>query len=191
MPILPVEPCMYPEDLLRTDEPGEVEADSERRWWCLHTKPRQEKAAARYLLNRRIEHYLPQGLREGRTPGGRRVRSMVPLFDGYVFLRGDEHERVEALQGGQLVRVLEVADQRGLIADLRQIHQLISSGLPIASEPTHPVGSRVRIRDGPLAGLVGMVVRRARRDQFVAIVRFLNRGVSVDLEDWQVERCGG
>ena len=39
-----------------------------------------------------------------------------------------------------------------------------------------------------LQGVVGTVVRRDRRDQFVAVVRFLGRGATVELRDWQVER---
>ena len=36
--------------------------------------------------------------------------------------------------------------------------------------------------------MVGTVIRRAKRDQFVAVVRFLGRGATVDLQDWQVEQ---
>jgi transcriptional antiterminator RfaH len=32
------------------------------------------------------------------------------------------------------------------------------------------------------------VIRRGKRDQFVAVVQFLSRGAVVDLEDWQVEQ---
>jgi transcriptional antiterminator RfaH len=75
-----------------------------------------------------------------------------------------------------------------MVRDLRQIHQMLSSGLAVVPEPTHPVGSRIRILNGPLAGLSGTVVRRGKRDQFVAIVQFLGRGAAVDLQDWQVEQ---
>ncbi len=41
---------------------------------------------------------------------------------------------------------------------------------------------------GPLTGITGTVIRRGNRDQFVAVVNFLGRGATVDLEDWQVEQ---
>ena len=44
-----------------------------------------------------------------------------------------------------------------------------------------PVGATVRIVTGPLTGMVGKVIRRAKRDQFVAVVHFLGRGATVDL----------
>jgi transcriptional antiterminator RfaH len=72
--------------------------------------------------------------------------------------------------------------------DLRQIHQMLASGLVVVPEPTVPVGARVRILTGPLTGIEGRVIRRGKRDQFVALVHFLSSGATVDLEDWQVEQ---
>jgi transcriptional antiterminator RfaH len=83
--------------------------------------------------------------------------------------------------------VLEVDDQEALARDLKQIHAMLNSGLLITPENTIPVGATVRITTGPLVGMVGKVFRRANRDQFVAVVHFLGRGATVDLEDWQVE----
>ncbi len=45
-----------------------------------------------------------------------------------------------------------------------------------------------RITTGPLTGIEGTVIRRGKHDQFVAVVRFLGRGATVDLQDWQVEQ---
>jgi transcriptional antiterminator RfaH len=184
MPILPAEPDLHPEDLW---ERGRF-ADPNERWWCLHTKPRQEKAVARELRVRNVSYYLPQVVKVDRTPQGRRIRSNVPLFTGYLFLLGDERARYEALRTNRLAQVLEVYDQDTLIGDLRQIHQMMASGLTVLPEPTMPVGSRVRVKTGPLVGIVGTVIRRGKRDEFVAVVQFLGRGATVALEDWQVER---
>ncbi len=186
MPILPSEPDMYPDDLW--EGPPAAPGSEGLRWYCLHVKPRQEKATARDLRARRVAFYLPQVVREDRTPAGRKTRSILPLFGGYLFLLGDEASRLEALRGNRLVNVLEVADQDALARDLRQVHRMLASGLAIEPEAAAPVGSRVRIVGGPLAGLVGIVVRRGKRDHFFAQVHFLGMGATVALEDWQVER---
>jgi transcriptional antiterminator RfaH len=185
MPILPAEPDLYPSNLWQDEQ---LQSRQDSRWWCLHTKPRQEKAAARDLRTRGVAYYLPQVVHEDRTPQGRKTRSVVPLFTSYLFLLGDERDRVEALKGNRLAKVLEVADQEALAHDLRQIHQMLSSGLAVVPEPLMPVGAKVRIRTGPLTGIEGTVIRRGKRDQFVAVVQFLGRGATVDLEDWQVEQ---
>ena len=165
-------------------------AKPEGLWWCLHTKPRQEKATARDLREQGVVYYLPQVVKESRTPQGRKIQSIAPLFAGYVFLYGDPQDRLAALRGHRLVNVLEVVDQEELVRDLRQIHKMLSSGLSVSAEPVMPVGAKVRIATGPLTGIVGTVIRRGKRDQFVAVVQFLGRGATVDLQDWQVEKIG-
>ena len=187
MPILPAEPDLYPTDLWQGFE-RHGDDEPEGRWWCLHTRPRQEKATARDLRVQKIAFYLPQVVHEDRTPQGRKTRSVLPLFTSYLFLLADERERVQSMKGNRLVRVIDVADQTGMDHDLRQIHQMLSSGLAVAAEPIVPVGARVRILTGPLTGIEGRVIRRGKRDQFVALVHFLGSGATVDLEDWQVEQ---
>ena len=187
MPILPAEPDFFPPDLW--DDPTTVRRSSEEAvWWCLHTKPRQEKAIARELRKLSVAFFLPQVIKEDRTPQGRKIRSVIPLFTGYLFLLGDQNDRLSAHRGNRLVGVLEVKDQESLERDLRQIQKMLSSGLPVQPEPAVPVGARVKITTGPLTGIEGTVLRRGKRDQFVAVVGFLGRGATVDLQDWQVEQ---
>jgi transcriptional antiterminator RfaH len=181
MPILPSEPDLFP------DAGWPADSDLAGRWWCLHTRPRQEKATARDLRSKRVGFYLPQVIHEGVTPQGRKTRSVLPLFPGYVFLFGGDPERLTALKGNRLVKVLEVSDQRGFDHDLRQIHRMLASGLAVVPEPTIPIGARIRIVTGPLSGMVGTVVRSGKRNQFVAVVNFLGQGATVDLLDWQFE----
>jgi transcription antitermination factor NusG len=187
LPILPAEPDFYPPELWQDPE-SVPRQNSESVWWCLHTKPRQEKATARELRKGGLTFYLPQVLKEDRTPQGRKIRSVIPLFSSYLFLLGDLQDRLAALRGNRLVTVLEVSDQKTIEHDLRQIHRMLSAGLPVQPEPTIPVGARVKITTGPLAGIEGTVIRRGKRDQFVAVVQFLGRGATVDLQDWQVEQ---
>lgn len=200
MPILPAEPELFPPDLLdraingsardATSPNDDEEADDEEdrpRWWCLHAKPRQEKATARYLRDRQLAHYLPQIVKESRTPAGRKIQSILPLFPSYLFFWGDRRQRLEAFRGGRLVSILEVEDQQELHRDLQQVHRMLSSGEPVLPEPQFPVGSWVRVTTGKLAGLVGKVEKRGNRDHFIAIVRMLGKGVSIELEPWQVE----
>jgi len=187
MPILPAEPEFYPADLW-----DELKPTAGRKpdgvWWCLHTKPRQEKAAARELRKLELTFYLPQVLKEDRTPQGRKIRSVIPLFTSYLFLHGNPNDRLTAFQGRRLVTVLEIKDQHAIERDLGKIQTMLSSGLPVAPEPSVPLGARVRITTGPLTGVEGTVIRRGKKDQFVAVVRFLGRGAAVDLKDWQVEQ---
>jgi transcription antitermination factor NusG len=185
MPILPAEPDCNPTNLW--DDSTLLTTKENAVWRCLHTKPRQEKATARELMDAGVTYYLPQAVKESRTPQGRKIRAVVPLFASYLFIFGDLEDRLKALRSNRLVSVLDVVDQDALARDLEQIHRMLRSGLAVSPEPTVPVGASVRILNGPLTGITGKVIRRGKHSQFVAVVNFLRRGATVDLQDWQVE----
>jgi transcriptional antiterminator RfaH len=179
MPILPAEPERFPDGLLDQPTPAETAA---RRWWALHTRPRQEKSLARALWDRRIPFYLPLLTRRLQIRG-QAVTSRVPLFPGYVFLLGLPEERIAALATRRVVRSLEVADQDGLWQDLRQVSRLIASGKPVAPEDRLVPGAVVEIRSGTLAGLRGVIVKAASGHRFIVRVDFIQRGASILLDD--------
>jgi transcriptional antiterminator RfaH len=179
MPILPPEPTQFPEDLF---EALHVPCLDGRAWWVLHTKPRQEKSLARQLTDRAVPFYLPLIGRRLRIRG-RTVTSQVPLFGGYLFLLGSREERLLALGTHRVVQALPVDDQEGLWHDLRQVHQLIETGAPISPEDRLAPGMAVEIREGPLAGLKGKILRTASGRRFLVQVDFIQRGASVLLDD--------
>ena len=55
MPILDLETSVYPANLFE----GYTQEASDRSWWVLYTKSRQEKAVARQLLTWTVPFYLP------------------------------------------------------------------------------------------------------------------------------------
>lgn len=78
-------------------------------------------------------------------------------------------------------------DSRRLVHDLKQIRRMIASDAPLTPEARIEVGRRVRVRSGSMLGLEGTVVRRRGKDWLLVVVEFLQQGVSVLLEDFQVE----
>ncbi|MGL4555639.1 MAG: transcription termination/antitermination protein NusG [Gemmataceae bacterium] len=175
MPILQAEPTVYPDDLLAQPQPPDY---PDARWHVLHTKPRQEKSLARDLLDRAVPFYLPV-IGHRRSIRGRVMTSLIPLFDGYLFLYSNTDAYHAALSTRRVVRALPVNDQARLAADLRQLHGLIASGLPLTPEPCLLPGQPVEIATGPLAGFRGRVVRAASGRRFVVEVDFIGRGASV------------
>jgi transcriptional antiterminator RfaH len=188
MPLLPLEPFVFPDDLLSS--PGSCLETSDR-WWVLHTRPRCEKALARKCMQGRIPFFLPL-YRHHWSTGGRRFCSHMPLFPGYVFLYGDGDARLAALTTNLVAHILPVADQDQLHADLIRVYQMVTSGVSLAAEQRLQPGQRVEIVEGPLTGLEGTIVRQGARCRFVVEVQFLKAGVSVELEGWMVRprECG-
>jgi transcriptional antiterminator RfaH len=183
MPVLPLEPFVYPNDLF--DRAPELEPAS-RQWWVLHTRPRAEKALARQLLQHGISFFLPLFQRE-RPFRGRLVTSHLPLFPGYVFLLGDQQARLKALMTNTVAQTLTVTDQQELHTDLTRVYSLMASGAALTPEQRLQPGSWVQITRGPLAGLEGKILRRGKRLTFVIEVHFLQRGASVEIDRWMIE----
>jgi len=183
MPVLPLEPYVYPEHLLGGDgraftEPGE--------WWVLHTKPRVEKSLARRLHRNNVPFFLPLFERSNRLKS-RVTRAFVPLFPGYLFLRGDADARLIALESNFVARCLSVPDESRLQTDLTRVFQLMQTEAPLHPENRLFPGALVEITDGPLAGMTGKVIRRGKQLRFFIEVRMLQCGVSVELEQWMFQ----
>ena len=187
MPILALEPTLFPNDLLIGI--GRAEArhqDVDRAWWCMHTKSRQEKSLSRALSAKRVPHYLPLVARNVLVRG-RSVQSYVPVFAGYVFVFGTIQEREVAIRTNRICQALPVIDGPGLCADLARVQTLIDSGFPLTVEARFQPGQRVRVRHGALDGLEGIVLRRKRETRLIVDVRMLQQGVSVEIDDFCLE----
>ncbi len=191
MPLLALEPSLYPENLLAEDGPeiletGELPQAGDHQWWVLHTRPRAEKTMARQCVGRELPFFLPLYHKKWRS-GGRMQNSYLPLFPGYVFLYGNADVRQEALRTNLIANVIPVADQSRLHADLVRVHRLIDSGSSLTPEDRLQPGSPIVIKSGPLAGLEGKVLRREKNLRFFVEVRLLQQGCSVELENWMIE----
>jgi Transcription termination factor nusG len=184
MPILTAEANLFPADLFENEL---LLADPERRWWVLYTRSRMEKELMRRLLAMEIPFYGPTIEKRTRSPRGRMQKSYLPLFPNYVFMLGTAAERYAALTTNCLSRDLPVADGQELEGDLRQLHRLIQSGMPLTPERCLTTGARVRVRTGPLAGQEGTVLQRRGESHLLVAVRFLQQGASVQLDECDLE----
>ncbi|MHB8972304.1 MAG: transcription termination/antitermination protein NusG [Pirellulaceae bacterium] len=182
MPILEQEICVFPEDLL-SESPITFDLEStDRRWWAVYTKSRQEKALARHLIGHQVPFYLPL-IPKDNMIRGRRVRSHVPLFGGYIFLFGSQEERITTLTTNRISRILPVDDQEQLRRDLANVHNLIERNAALSVEQRLSPGDKVCIKSGALRGLEGVVVKRHGRMRLLVAVNYLQQGVSVEIDD--------
>lgn len=181
MPILKQEPAEFPEGLL--DSEGREET---RLWRATYTKARQEKSLARDLLAYQIPFYLPL-VSKKTLVRGRRVESLSPLFSGYVFLYCTDDERYKSLTTNRISQVVEVKDQERLWSDLRNLKRLIVAKAPMTIESRLAPGQRVRVKSGPFMGVEGTIESRRGAFRLIVEVSFLQQGVSVEIDDFQVE----
>ncbi len=185
MPLLKEEPSLFPENLL-ADCLGET---TDRRWWVIYTKARQEKALSRELFASGIPFYLPL-IKNTRVTRGRKRISYIPLFSGYIFLFATDAERLRSMTTNRISRILSVNDAAQLVFDLGQLRRLIASDAPLSVERRLAPGDRVRIKQGPLMGLEGTVLVRRGVTRLLVSVNFLQQGASVEVDDYLLEGVG-
>ena len=85
------------------------------------------------------------------------------MFPGYVFVRHaiDKRSHVEMLKARGVVRVLgERWDRPASVADdeIAAIRRVAAADVPVFPHPYLTEGQQVRITDGPLAGLEGILI---------------------------------
>ena len=184
MPILAAEPMILPDDLIQV---ANERLEAGDRWWAMYTLARREKELMRRLRAMKISHYCPLVPRRTKSPAGRVRMAHIPLFGSYVFVLGDETVRHQSLTTNCISQCLDVVDPTRLTFDLSQVQRLIACNAPLTPEARLQPGRCVRIRSGPMMGLEGIVAKRRGKDWLVISLEFLKQGVSVLLEDYQVE----
>ncbi len=185
MPILKKEDDIWPDDLF---ERWTELAGNGRKWWSIYTRSRREKDLLRRLCAAQIPCYGPTVPKRYRSPNGRLRTSHIPLFPNYVFMLANEDERGIALTTNTISKCQPVVDPETLVEDLSRIHQLIGSGVPLTPEARLEKGAHVRVRTGPFAGYEGSVIRREGRTRLLVAVRFLEQGVSMEIDEGLLEK---
>ncbi|MCA9037449.1 MAG: hypothetical protein KDA91_20070 [Planctomycetaceae bacterium] len=183
MPILSKEPEVFPDDLLD----GKFQLDPDQNWFAMYTLARREKELVRQLRQKKVSHYLPLAPSRKRSPSGRIRTSFLPLFTGYVFVRGTDADRYEAVCTGCISRCLDVTEPEQLFEDLRRIRILSREGEDLRPEPKPVVGRQAVLKTGAMAGARGIVTKVNDQHRLTVVVRFMQQGASVLIDEADVE----
>ena len=158
-------------------------------WWVAHTRSRNEKALAQDLIRKDISYFLPMSWKVRRRKQ-RKIRSLLPLFSGYLFFCGNENQRIEILRTNRVANIIEVKDQERLLEELSQIEQALQAGTPLAPHKYIKAGQHCRVIAGPLADLEGIVIRTQKAARLVLQINMLGQAASleVDLDMIEIDR---
>jgi transcriptional antiterminator NusG len=150
-------------------------------WWVAHTKSRNEKALAHDLIRRQISYFLPMTWKV-RRKSRRTIRSLLPLFGGYLFFCGGENDRTEVLRTDRVANILKVKDQEKLVDELLQIQQALKIGAPLVPHKYVKAGQKCKVIAGPLLGLEGVVATTRGATRLVLQVDMLGQAASVEID---------
>jgi transcription antitermination factor NusG len=130
-----------------------------------------------------MESFLP--LYRSRRRWSDRTRVMdLPLFPGYVFCRFHPESLLPVITTPGVVRVISAGVRPCPIADeeIAAIQSIISSGNEAEPWPYLQAGRKVRILDGPLFGIEGILIEVKNRRRLVVSVQLLQRSVAVEVD---------
>lgn len=157
-------------------------------WFAVFTKSHHEKKVSHYFTQQRIESFLPLYSQVHQWSNRRKVTVQLPLFPNYVFVRIDTRDR------GQVLRVPGVLSMVGRGYDPTPLPDFemesLRSGLHQRKFEPHPflvIGTRVRIKVGPLEGMEGVLLRNKNNLRVVLTVALINQSVAVEVDASDVD----
>jgi transcription antitermination factor NusG len=166
----------------------EVQAFVEPRWYAAYTSANHEKRVADQLAGRGVESFLPQ-YESVRKWKDRKVRLQMPLFPGYVFVHLALQNRLKVLQVPGVAYLVGFAGRPAAVPEeeFARIRGFLEKGLRAVPHPYLEAGRRVRVRNGPLEGMEGIVARRKNGNRLVVSLELIQRAIAVDLDGADLE----
>jgi transcription termination/antitermination protein NusG len=120
--------------------------------------------------------------------GGIRHRISTPMFPSYLFLHHamDKISFIEVCKARGLVRILgERWDRLSTVpeSEIDAIQRVLHAELPVVPHPYLREGQRVRISEGPLTGVEGILVQsKPNKGLLVLSVELLRRSIAVEVD---------
>ncbi len=149
-------------------------------WFAVWTRARAEKAVFDQLQRKDIESFLPTVRRVSRWKD-RKKEIDWPLFPGYCFARFDVQNSLAVLKCVGVAQIIMADGKPAPIPhpEIAAIQRLVQSELKADPCPFIHEGDQVEVLRGPLAGVVGRLVRKGPHTQLVLSITMINRAVSV------------
>jgi transcription termination/antitermination protein NusG len=155
-------------------------------WFALYTSSRREKHVAKLLDERQIENFLPLYQADRHWKKSSPVTLDLPLFPNYIFVRA-----------GQKASLLSVPGVLSIVGSGREPwplpdHEIeaFRSAIDVCKLEPHSVfavGERVRIKNGALAGMQGVLVRKKSNLRVVLTVEAIRSSVSAEVDVTDLE----
>lgn len=160
-------------------------------WFVVHTRSRHEQIVADLIRSKGIPTYLPKRVVWSRRRD-RRKKIQVPLFSGYLFVGVSDGELRwrDVLHSRGVVRLLGMngVPQPVPRTQVKSLMIMAQSGEMLQPLSYLVRGDRVRVVDGPLAGVEGVFVSRRGKSRLAVSIDLLSRSVTVEFQEWQLER---
>ena len=159
-------------------------------WWhALYTCHQHERVVSEALARKGFEVYLPQ-YRTVHQWKDRRKEVLLPLFPNYVFIHGGLDRMLNIVSTPGLHAIVSWGGRAAEIPsdEIEAIRRVVDGPWPVEPHPFIKCGDRVRVKSGPLQGIVGTLVRKAHGFRLVLTVEMLSKSAAVEIDANLVDR---
>lgn len=171
-------------------EPAVINTFLPREWFAVRTRPRHEKTATRQLEMCGVETFLPL-CAQTRSWSDRRKTIDFPLFPGYLFVRTSRApmDRVRVFRARGVINFVGPNNEATPIPQqqIEAVRSLMLAQVECRPHPYLNIGQRIRIQNGALQGMEGILVRVANDRSLVVSVDLINKSVAIRLEGYEVD----
>ena len=152
-------------------------------WYAVRTATGREKAVSAQLQNKGVEEFLPV-YKSRRQWSDRQKELEFPLFPGYLFSRFDFSNRLPILitPGVKLIVGYGKIPASVSEAEIESLRRAVASGAAAMPWPYLSIGQRVRVQEGSLIGVEGILLQVKNSWRIILSVELLRRSVAVELD---------
>lgn len=156
-------------------------------WFVLHCRPNQEQCVHDLLIAQQVYAYVPK-MKQVRFYGKRKVKREIPLFAGYVFLKGCREDAYSVDRTRGIVQIIDPPDQQQLDWEIHNLKMALCLDAPLVECASLRVGTRVEVRAGPFKGMQGLIEANKKEDRVVLQVDMLGRAMSIEIDASLLDR---
>jgi transcriptional antiterminator RfaH len=156
--------------------------ESEKAWFALYTRSRSEFKAAEQLKSIDIHYYLPV-VTKWKKWSDRKKKITEPILKGYIFILGDEKDRKISLEQPSIVRCVFDNGRPAKIPEwqIENLRKMLSQESDFLIQDSLVPGVKVKIREGPFEGIIGVVHESDNGNTIAVSIDLLRRSVIAHL----------
>ena len=159
-----------------------------KKWLAIYTKPHHEKTVKNALKLKGFEVYLPV-LKERRKWSDRKKWVEFPLFKCYLFVKANSKHSIDLLKTNGVVKIIKFGNNIATIQSsiIDSLKLMIEGGYEPIPVDYFLKGDPVRVKEGPLKGLIGQVIRIDNYNSLVFRIDAVQHSVSVKINQGFLE----
>jgi transcriptional antiterminator NusG len=156
-------------------------------WHALYTRSHCEQLVCDQLAAKGFHIFLPK-IDVWSQRAGKRHLITVPMFPSYLFLQHalDKNSYIDVRKARGLVRILgESWDKPSIVpdAEIEAIQSILGASIPVMAHSYLREGQRVRITQGSLRGVEGILIQsKPAKGLLILSVDLLQRSIAVEID---------